>query len=138
MTRGQRQTAPAVARLSEAEFLRAVERELRRWHADYIDDHYEGALSDADEDDVAELQEAWKADLADGEVMNVTSDQDWVDSHDYEDDPERDSHGRIVPIEELRVYALSIYPEFAGIGLGKPMLFDRRTGEVLYEYDMQD
>ncbi len=74
---------------------------------------------------------------------NESMQEDWwfedhIEDRYDNDEPYLDAHGRAIPKEALEPVTLSMFPEYAGIGLSKAFLFDTRTGELIDEGDIMD
>jgi len=61
----------------------------------------------------------------------------WVEDQ-YPNNPYRDAAGRDIPHAALEIFDMSWGSDLAGIILGVPMVFDKRTGEFVDQGDMHD
>jgi hypothetical protein len=133
-------TAPG--RLSQAEFDRKTLEHMRQWYRDHLRDGYESELADASTAaERAQIRANWDSDKADDPAADAEGDELWEDNVEYQYDdgePYRDANDAKVPYEDVVVVGMSFYTELAGIGLSKTFVFDRHTGEVLEEGDIQD
>jgi hypothetical protein len=133
-------TGPAPAGLSAAEFSAKVHETFDDWYKEDINGYYDYELSNATTpDERARIEEDRRVDLDNGiDVQEVArGDYGWftdnIDDLDY-----TDRFGVPIPNEHLVEYSGSFFPEYAGIGLGVYLLFDRRTGEHLDTSDIVD
>lgn len=148
MTDGSRVVPPAPTSLTEAEFDRAASETIRDWYVDWVEESYADELEDArnegDADRVRELEESRATDLDPDayEVYDGEPYSDWfTDDIDYrydDGDPFLDDNGVAIPREALSIKYVSMFPEFAGIGLSKIFVFDARTGDVVETSDIID
>lgn len=140
-TSGKRKVAPTPGELSEAKFLEKAHKAILEWYVADIEETYESLLADADDEaEKKELLEDKKTDL-DTDMVEFMDDEyfsEWVDDRYEDENPYLDAHGKAIPRAKVRVIALSMYPEYAGIGLSKTFVFDSRTGEIIDEGDIQD
>lgn len=134
--------ANAPGRISQAEFNRKVEEHLRQWYQDYLRDGYEDDIANADTAAERErLRRWWDEDKADDPAADAEGDEVWEDHVEYQYDdgqPYRDANDAKVPYDDVVVVGMSFFSNLAGIGLSKTFVFDRHTGEVLEEGDIQD
>jgi hypothetical protein len=140
-TSGQRQAAPPPpSTLSAAEFRRVSRDAMDEWYSEWIEDYYTDALADATTDaerDELRADRDTDRDLSNNEVMEDEYFEEYVDDR-YPGRPYLDEHGQEIPRAAIEVLMLSMAPEFAGIGLSKTFAFDKRTGEIVDEGDLQD
>lgn len=134
-------TAPG--RLSQAEFDRRTTEYMRQWYQDHLASGYQDELADAST--AAErkrIQDNWDSDKADDPASDAQGDEYWEDHVEdlYDNDsPYRTvASGQPIPKDDVVVYGMSFYTEMAGIGLSKSFVFDRHTGLLLEEGDIQD
>lgn len=133
-------TAPG--RLSQAEFNRKTEEYMRQWYQNYLKEGYEDQIANAS--DAAErdrLRRYWDEDKADDPAADAEGDELWEDHVEWQydnDEPYRDANDAKVPHEDVVVVGFSFFTNLAGIGLSKTFVFDRHTGELLEEGDIQD
>lgn len=134
--------ANASGRLSQAAFNRATDAYIRQWYEEYLREGYADDLANASS--AAErrrVQESWDADKAEDPTDMVAGSELWDDSVDESYDNKdyyRDAQGRAIPRADVIVYEFSFFTNLAGIGLSKTLIFDRHTGELLDEGDIQD
>jgi len=134
--------ASAPGRISQAEFNRRTEEYIRNWYQEYLKEGYEDQIANAS--DAAErdrLRRYWDEDKADDPAADAEGDEYWEDSveEQYDNgDAYRDANDAKVPYEDTVVVGMSFFSNLAGIGLSKTWVFDRHTGEVLEEGDIQD
>jgi hypothetical protein len=145
---GDRLQAPPVTTLSRADYEAIRDQVIDGWYLDDVREHYTRELADPslspDERQKLEAARDIDMDVSNNEIL----DGDWwfeqqLDER-YDDptppyyDPYLDAHGRPIPKDALEPVTLSMFPEYAGIGLSKSFLFDTRTGELIDEGDIQD
>jgi len=150
-TKGDRQAnPPAPGELTDAQLLEKAHGIMRDWYLEDVRDHYDREIAEAENDAslsaterAARLKSLREARAIDEDFSNTefVDDDYFLENIQYSyenDEPFRDAYGAIIPFEKVKVIALSMYPEYAGIGLSKTWAFDSRTGAVLEEGDVQD
>ncbi len=132
----------APGRLSAAEFNRKSEEYMRQWYLDYLEGGYEDELLNASTAaERAAIQANWDEDKADDPAADAQGDELWEDHVDdiYDNDsPYRTVGGQPIPKSDVVVSGMSFFSNLAGIGLSKTFVFDRHTGLLLEEGDIQD
>lgn len=132
----------ASGRLSQADFNKATDDYIRAWYQDYLREGYAAELASASSAaERARIQANWDADKAEDPTEMVEGSELWDDSVDESYDTKdyyRDAQGRAIPREDVIAYEFSFFTNLAGIGLSKTLIFDRHTGELLEEGDIQD
>lgn len=143
-TDGAKRDPAPVTGLTPAEFEARATETMRDWYLEWVRDSYADDLADATTD--AERQQirdrmAYDLDWDNVEVMGDEYDyyaDEIADRYEYDNDPYLDASGQPIPRAALETRTLSMFPEFAGIGLSKVYLFDGRTGDVIDESDIID
>jgi hypothetical protein len=131
--------------LSYADYEKARNKALQDWYTDWVTEAYVDDLADPNltADERRKLEEQRDEDL-DFDMVEIMFGHWWFDEDieerygPYNPDPFLDANGQVIPKSALEVIDLSMFPNFAGIGLSKAFVFDTRTGEILDEGDIQD
>lgn len=138
-TEGQRKAAPGPG-VTAAQAAQKAEDYVRNWYLEDLREGYERDLVGASASERARLIANWNEDKQSG--LDTWEGDDFFEGfvdEDYADgSPYRDSHGRVVPRDDLLVITASMFTNRAGIGLSKVFVFDGRTGEYLDESDIRD
>lgn len=135
-------TGPPPTELSPTEFHDEMVSTLKEFYTEYIKDGYAYEISDASSAaERKELREAMKSDLDAFDADYIDGDEimsDYIFDRYADNEPYLDRFGVPVPEDKIDVINFSFFTDLAGIGLSKTFVFDRRTGEVLDEGDIND
>jgi hypothetical protein len=116
---------------------------IHGWWRDYVMNSWDYELENttgAERDRALEMRETDLHAYDNGLelVEDEYTEEDIDERYEWSDMPYTDRFGVEVPRDAIEVIALSMFPEFAGIGLSVTFAFDKRTGEVLEEFDVMD
>jgi hypothetical protein len=143
-TSGERVQPAASTTLTAAEFEAKARQTMFDWYLEDVREYYESELADTSltADERRRLEESRDIDMDTDNLEVYDQDDYWNDAvrerYEYDNDPYQDANGNAIPQSAVEVRGLSMYPEYAGIGLSKTWVFDSRTGDVLEEGDIQD
>lgn len=133
---------PAPDPISGDAFTAAMETTIHEWYNDWIRSAYDDEISYAETpEERAEINAAMRTDLENFSLeldAPNESTADWISDRYASDDPYLDQSGVPVPEDALEITTFYFSPDCAGIGLSKDWVFDRRTGEHLDDFDVND
>ncbi len=135
-------TGPAPTELTPDEFHDEMVATLKDFYTSFIKEGYADKIADASSaSERAEIRESMKVDLDAFDPDYIEGDEimsDYIFDRYADNEPYLDRFGVPVPEEKIDVINFSFFTDLAGIGLSKTFVFDRRTGEVLDEGDIND
>jgi hypothetical protein len=116
-----------------------IEKTMRDWYNDMVESAYEDEFTDATPAERQKLLADKQEDLDNfGDFVSDDYAGENIDEMYEWQGPYMDANGLPIPRDSLDVVALSMYPNFAGIGLSKTFVFDKRNGNLVDDFDMQD
>lgn len=128
--------------VSREEYSSKMESTLKDWYTEYITEGYDyelsGNLTGAERRSLIEDRQndldSFSLDYIEGDEIFSDYIYDRYDSGE----PYLDDNGLPIPQDELDIINFSFFTDLAGIGLSKTFVFDRRTGDVVDEGDIND
>jgi hypothetical protein len=136
-------SATGGARLSDEAYEAVIASTAKSLFAERMRGMYEEEIaSTPDPADKDGLRAQWQDDLQNGLEGLIPDNGEWK-TEEVRDNyaagkPYHDASGREVPLDDVRVYWLSMYTEIDSVALGQPVVMDRHSGEVLEVGDTYD
>ncbi len=142
-TKGQRGVDPAVAQLTRAEYERVRDETIKQDYLKGIASYYDEELTftstaaerrELDEDRALDMDFS-KTELTEGDW---DFEQEIYERYNYLNEPYLDAQGREIPEGDLEVVTLVFSPQYARDTVGKPYVFDTRTGKLVAEGEITE